>query len=136
MDKELSAVVTALEEAAQGLLFVSEADYPFEAFGWETKADGKFTAQELLALKQYPPDTPVRTVSLSRFFQTATQTEAWHNAEEQQTVERFQTLVETLKKHLHDLTVFKVGKIELDVYLVGKTKDDRLAGLITKVVET
>lgn len=136
MDKELSAVVTELEQAAKGLLFTSEADYPFEAFGWETKADGKFTAQDLLALKKYPPDTPVKTVSLARFFQPATKEEDWHNAEEQQTVKRFQALVETLKKQLQSITVFKVGETEIDVYIVGKTKAGALAGLSTKVVET
>jgi hypothetical protein len=136
MDKAPSAVVTALEEAAKGLLFQSEADYSLEAFLWEGKADGKFTAPDLLALKKYPPDTPVKTVSLARFFQAATKEEDWHNAEEQQTVKRFQALVETLKKNLRDITVFKVGEKEMDVYIVGKTKDGQLAGLSTKVVET
>ena len=136
MEKEPSAVVKELGQAAKGLLFQSEADYPLEAFLWEGKADGEFTAQDLLTLKKYPPDTPVKTVSLGRFFQAATKEEAWHNAEEQQTVKRFQELVETLKKHLHDITVFKVGETELDVYLVGKSKDGALAGLSTKVVET
>ena len=130
------AIITALEEAANGLLFPSEADYPLEAFLWKSKADGEFTAPDLLALRQYSPDTPVKTVSLSRFFQPATTAEAWHNAEEQQTVKRFQALVATLKEHLRDIAVFKVGKTELDVYIVGKTKDGEFAGLSTKVVET
>ena len=134
MDK--AAVVKELEAAAKGLRFQSESDYPFEAFLWESKADGEFTAPDLLALKQYAPDTPVKTVSLGRFFQAATKEEDWHNAEEQQTVKRFQELVATLKENLRDITVFKVGKTELDVYIVGKTKDDQLAGLSTKVVET
>jgi len=136
MDKAPPAIVTELGEKAKGLLFQSEADHPLEAFLWEGKADGEFTAPDLLALKKYPPDTPVKTVSLGRFFQPATKEEAWHNAEEQQTVKRFQELVETLKKNLRGITVFKVGETEKDVYIVGKTKDGALAGLSTKVVET
>jgi hypothetical protein len=136
MNAEQSAIITALGQASKGLLFPSESDYPFEPFLWEGKTDGKLTPEALLAQKGYPPNTPVKTLTLVRFFQPATKEEAWHNAEERKTVRRFQELVKTLKQHLSGITVFKVGKITMDVYIVGETKTGDLAGLSTKVVET
>jgi hypothetical protein len=136
MDAEQTAIITALEQASKGLLFKSESDYPLEPFLWERKADAKLTPQDLLALKGYPPNTPVKTLTLARFFQPATKEEAWHNAEERKTVKQFQELVKTLQQHLSGITVFKVGNITMDIYIVGKTKTGDLAGLATKVVET
>jgi hypothetical protein len=136
MNAEQSAIIAALKENSKGLLFPSESDYPFEPFLWEGKSGAKLPPENLLARKGYPPNTPVKTLTLARFFQPATKEEAWHNAEERKTAQRFQGLVKTLKQYLKSITVFKVGTITVDVYIVGKTKTGDLAGLSTKVVET
>ena len=45
-------------------------------------------------------------------------------------------LVETLKSHLSDIQVYRLGERSIDVYIAGKTSEGDLAGLSTKVVET
>ena len=48
----------------------------------------------------------------------------------------FLPLFAALAHHLNGVTVFKVGEVEVDVYVVGRTADGRYAGVKTKVVET
>lgn len=43
---------------------------------------------------------------------------------------------ELLEKDLTDLTAFKIGYAEKDLYLLGLTKDGQRVGLKTKVTET
>ncbi len=42
----------------------------------------------------------------------------------------------TNEKNLRNLKVFKVGKIQLDIYVVGLDAENRLLGIKTKAVET
>ena len=53
-----------------------------------------------------------------------------------ETARRFQRLAQLLKETLEDVTVYKVGEVEIDAYVVGKTRSGALAGVKTKLVET
>ena len=129
-----SDIVDKLKQASDGLQCMSESDYPFEVFQWEGQEP--LTAETVITQTNHRPDTPVEVVQLDEFFQNATQEEDWHNDEEKETVKRSQALVETLKTHLSDIQVYRLGTVEIDVYIVGKTPSGNLAGLSTKVVET
>jgi hypothetical protein len=48
----------------------------------------------------------------------------------------FVELRDVLKRELTDLRVYRVGQIDMDVFVLGRTKDGELAGLMTSVVET
>jgi hypothetical protein len=41
-----------------------------------------------------------------------------------------------LEENLADLTVFRIGSIRIDIYVVGLDADGNLAGIKTKAVET
>ena len=75
-------------------------------------------------------------LAVDDFFAIATQEEDWHEEEKRETVKRFQNLVSVLKQNLSQLQVYRVGSIEIDVYIVGVTSRAGLAGLSTKLVET
>ena len=128
-----SDIVDKLELASDGLQFMSESDYPFEVFQWKGQQP---TASTVIQQTGHAPDTPVEVMQLDDFFQNETQEEDWHNEEEKETVKRYQCLVETLKQSLSDIQVYRLGTVEIDVYIVGKTPSGDLAGLSTKVVET
>lgn len=51
-------------------------------------------------------------------------------------MQKFQTLVTKLKDNLTDIKVYRLGTIDIDVYIVGKTPSGDLAGIFTKVIET
>ncbi len=112
---------------------MSESDYPFEVFQWETLEP---TAETVIQQTSHAPDTPVEVVSVDEFFQNATQEQDWHNDEEKETVGKFKALVETLKTNLNNVQVYRLGTVEIDAYIIGKTPSGDLAGVSTKVVET
>ena len=94
------------------------------AWGGET---GQLTDQEVLRLAGHKPGDRVEVTDLDDIFRDAV---AGDNAK------KFQKLIKTLKDTLDDIRVYRVGEVEKDVYIVGKTKGGGWAGLKSKVVET
>jgi hypothetical protein len=136
MSQEADPVLARLEEAAKGLSFQSESDYPIEPFLIPTSGNEPITPALVLKAMKQAPDAPAKTDTVDEFFATAAEEQDWHNEAERQTVQRFRNLVKVLQENLSDLQVFKVGKVERDVYVVGRTPAGALAGVKTKVVQT
>ena len=128
------SIADQLQKASEGLLFLSETDAPFAVITWPTQ--GELNQVKLLQLTEHPPDVLVEIVSVDEFFDTPTAEEDWHDEEEGETAKRFQNLVSILKQNLSQLQVYRVGSIEIDVYIIGMTPGGGLAGLSTKLVET
>jgi hypothetical protein len=128
-------IMQLLLKDADGLLYPSESDYPFEYVEWET--NGKRLTKKLIRqLAGKEESAPVKSQSLDDFFKNVTEIKDWYEEEEKANVERFRQLQETLQNNLTGIRVFKVGKIEIDAYIIGKTNDGKCAGLSTKVIET
>lgn len=125
-------VLSELAEAARGLLFMSEADYPFEPLRLEGEPD----EARLRELAGAAPDAPVTTRSLEEFFRAAASEPAWKGAEELAAARKFQGLARALKENLADPRVYKVGEINMPVYLLGRGPEGGWLGLSTRVVET
>ncbi|MFN6455597.1 MAG: nuclease A inhibitor family protein [Nostoc sp. EfeVER01] len=134
MTKTNSEILDQLRTAADGLLMMSESEYPFEVFLWA--GIGLLTPEKVLQQTNHNQDTPVKVASLDDFFRVAVTEEDWHGEEEQETVKKFQNLVQTLKTNLSNLQVYRLGTVEVDAYIVGQTPTGDSAGLSTKVVET
>jgi hypothetical protein len=132
--KSRSAVVEALSQASAGLMFPSETDASFEVFEWPGE-QGKPDKARVLELAGLPPTASVRTKSLAAFFQEVTREQDWHDKEEKAEVARFQQLVRAIEESLADVKVFLIGRVEQDVFVVGRTESG-WAGLKTRVVET
>lgn len=113
----------------------SESDYPFTPFVWSGQAAVPLTPIRLLQLTGNPPDRNVETVELDYFLRNVAQPQEWHDDLQQATVKQFQALATTLKTTLTDLQVYRIGTVQVDVYIVGKVGAD-LVGLATKVIET
>lgn len=125
-----------LQKASDGLQFISESEAPFNTVFWESGDNPPLNPETILPKTSRPQDTPVEVVDLDSFFGVATTEQEWHNPEEREKVKRFQHLVEILKQHLNDPRVYRVGRRNIDAYIVGKTLTGDYAGLSTKVVET
>jgi hypothetical protein len=125
-------VTETLTQASQGLLMPSESEYPFEVFVWE---DVELTPQKILELTNYPPATLIEEVELDYFFRNVAGEKDWHDEIQKENVAKFQNLVQVIKDNLAELRVYRIGTIEVNVYIVGKTNDG-VAGLATKVIET
>ncbi|MHC5675677.1 nuclease A inhibitor family protein [Nostoc sp.] len=111
-----SEIVEQLKRASDGLLFMSESEYPFEVFLWEGISPA--TPEKVVQQTHHSQDTPVEIVGVDDFFKVATTPEDWHGEEEKASVNKFQALVQTLKENLSNLQVYRLGHKEVDVYIV------------------
>jgi hypothetical protein len=135
-NSDRSTLIETLQAASADLLFLSESESPFEVFFWELPAGTEITPEMIIQQTGISADTSIEFIDLESFFAVATTHQDWHGSVETEMVDRYQNLVKVLSENLADLRVVRVGEINIDVYIVGKSADGNLAGLKTAVVET
>jgi hypothetical protein len=122
-----------LAELTNCLFWMSESDFPFQVITWDTN---QVTREQLLQLTYHPPDAPVEVITVDEFFAPAFSEKEWYGCHERATLQRYRQLLTFLTYHLSDIKVYRVGKNTIYVYILGMTRDDNLAGVATKVLET
>lgn len=127
-------ILQKLEQATVGLLFMSEADYPFEIVRWSALNEIDF--DYLRRQAGAAPAAPVQVVSPEKFFGMAVSEPQWKGEQELLIARRYQALLRLLKENLLNLKVYRVGEINIAVYIVGKAASGDWVGLSTRVVET
>lgn len=123
-----------IKAASEGLYFMSETDaeiFPF--FGSQAQA---VTKEEILRQTKSSASTPVEERNFAEFFVRLTEIQDWFSDEEKAVAQKFAELKKLLESNLRDLKVFKVGKIQMDVFAVGIDAENKLLGIQTKAVET
>lgn len=130
------AFLAALGEAAAGLLFPSESDAPLTPYRWPARADEAPTPEALLRVEGQPPDTPVEVWTLRDLFGPLIEEREGAIDEEREDAARYGAIVALLERELRDLRVFRVGKVEIGVYVLGLHPAGEWLGLETRVVET
>ncbi len=120
-----NAVVKELTTAVKGLLYQSETDAPLEAFAWPGAA-GPPDEAAVRANTKAAEDAPVARVTLAEFTRTIPEESRGDYA----------PLFAVLRNKLKGVAVFKVGEVNIDVYVVGRTTDGQYAGVKTHAVET
>lgn len=127
-------VLEEIARAAEGLLFMSEADYPLEPLRLE--GAGPPDGRRLRELAGAGAEAPVAEQSLEEFFRAAASEPPWKGGAELASARRFQALARALGENLSDLRVYKVGQINMPVYILGRGPGGGWLGLSTRVVET
>ena len=117
-------VLKELQAAAKDLLFPSESDAPIEAFAWPGGAGAPDEAA-LRANAGIEEGAPVERITLAQLAKTIPK----------ESRAEFKPLLDALGK-LKGTTVFKVGEVNVAVYVVGRTADGQFVGIKTEVVET
>ncbi|HWE02239.1 MAG TPA: nuclease A inhibitor family protein [Tepidisphaeraceae bacterium] len=116
-------IVRDLQSASAELNYPSESDYPFEAFVWK--------ATEPDALKQIRSgahaDSNVVETSVDDFFADLVVGDD---------APQFAELRRVVESRLAEPRVLRIGHLEVNVYLVGRTPNGSWAGLRTVSVET
>ncbi|TAE34136.1 MAG: nuclease [Candidatus Kapaibacterium sp.] len=130
------ALLSELYDATEGLFYPSETDAALEPFLWQNIRDTSFSIEKLLLVTRHRKDTPVDGLELADFFAPVIHEEEWMDDSERETAKRFRELQETLEKLLANISVYRVGEVNIDVYIVGKTDDGYYAGVSTHLVET
>ena len=127
-------LIKDLQQASAGLLWLSEADYPWEVVYWQQISE--LTPETLLQQINYDSTSKIETKTLEQVFAVATAEQDWHNEAEKQEVESYQSLVNLLDHYLDNIQVYRVGEVEIELYVLGQTKHQAIAGLKTKIIET
>lgn len=124
-----------LIEAAQGLLFPSESEFPFEPFGWAQDEVGASPTKKISQLSGQP-ESSVCVVEVADLFGNIACPHEWHDEVQAAAVPRFRRLEQQLHEHLQDVRAYRVGVVEVDIYLVGRTAGGDWAGVKTRAIET
>ena len=127
-------ILAELADGAAGLLFMSETDAPFAPVRWTWP--GELTPAAVRQLAGHDEGAPVEVMSVDDFFRTATAETEWKNTAALATARRYQALVRVLHEHLSDLRVYRIGRINMPVFIIGHAPSGNWLGLSTRVVET
>lgn len=131
---QLQNLSEQIAEIVAGLTYTSETDaeiIPFEGQEIEDLTKASF----LLQINK-TNDIKIEEKSFNQFFAPLTKFQDWFGEEERKTTEKFIRLKELLQQNLIQKKVFRIGKKEIDVYVVGLDKDNFVCGIQTKAVET
>ncbi|PMD98804.1 MULTISPECIES: nuclease A inhibitor family protein [Siphonobacter] len=130
-------LIENLKQEVNGLLYTSESDAPFEVNAlpeWQEETPPEAEAfRTLLGLEA---DVPVKIQKIESFFRPLLKTYDWFGEEENQTVERYQQLKSFVATQLTKPQVYRVGEVEIDIYIVGQSVDGPWVSLKTKATET
>ena len=121
-----------IKAAAEGLLFMSESDHPLEIITINPQHE---VEKEIKTLSG-KDDSQIEIQTVDHFFRNHIRTYPDEPAEQTVRAKRFVNLVDTLKKNLDDVKVYRIGSVQVDAFIIGKLKDGSYAGLRTKLIET
>lgn len=126
-------LLAQLARAADGLLVPSETDAPFEPVRWGMTPP---TPEALRIHAGRPETAPVEEWSLDEFLGPLAKIEPWHSDARRARAQRFGTLRELIAERLEEPCVYRVGTVEIAVYLLGRATTGEYLGLRTLVVRT
>ena len=123
-----------LKKAVKNLFYISETDAEIQPFiGQPATA---VTMNDILRQTEKSPSEKVEERDFEQFFERLTKIQDWFGDEEKEKAKKFAALRDLLTENLKDLKVFKVGNIELEIFIVGLDEQENLIGVKTKAVET
>jgi len=123
-----------LQEATRGLLHISESDYPFEVVKWE--GPGEMSPEYLRKVAGVDMSAQVEERTIADFFRVAAGEQEWKGEAELASAKRYQALVRLLEDNLKGVKAYRVGRINIGVYVVGRSGEGNWLGVSTRVVET
>jgi hypothetical protein len=126
-------IIDRLKQATTDLLWSSESDYPFEVVSWELGVE--LTPTDLFS-NIYDTDLAIESITLTDLFEPVLTIEDWYEQAELDLVDRYTNLLDLINTNLSEVQVFRVGEVEIDIYIIGKTPTGDIIGLKTRSVET
>ncbi len=130
-----------LKTACNDLWWSSESDYPVKVV-WNpaapegTSADSPIAVSAVREMFGCADDMDVQIVDIEDFFERAIAPKSWHTKEDREECDRLLQLKVLLTNELEHLQVYRCGKVEINVYVLGYTDDRNIAGVKTILVET
>ncbi len=119
--------------AIQGLLYPSDSDYPFEYF-YNSQTSSMPSPQQFNQLIGQQGQQ-VTQVDFDDFFNQLIINQRSSGAEAGM-IMRYESLRQVFKNQFTNLTVYRVGEIQVQVYITGVNSSCGMAGLKTMSIET
>lgn len=132
---DLLAKLNALSE---GLLFPSESDFPLISFFWLIKEAQGPLSEAQIRVQTGVDSAPVELREVDEFFQRVTEVQEYFEEQQRKDAIRYQALVVGLKESLTNIRVYRVGEIQIRIYVVGEVPSipGGYAGVATTLIET
>ncbi len=131
---EKSGLPEQIKKITSDLYYTSETNA--EIFPFTGKKVQAVTAQEILNQSGNNSDAVIEEKDFTQFFAHLTEIQEWCGDEEKAAAAKFSELKQLLVKNLKNLRFFKIGEIQLDLYVVGIDAENNLMGIMTKAIET
>jgi hypothetical protein len=129
-------ILAQLTQATTELYWVSETDAPFAVQLWSDFKGTRLTEKKLRQWLACEADVTIETIELEAFLASAVTPQDWHGAEEAAIVQRYQSLLTLLQDNLANPKVYRVGTVNVSIYIIGKTPAGTWMALKTEAVET
>ena len=128
------ALVKAIATACEGLIYISETDSRVRPVVVD-KADAA-TPEDAVAYLERKQGVSFSERTANEFFEFLTKDRTWHDRSKKESVRHFRILKELLYANLAGLREFRVGKIRIVIYVIGRDVAGNIAGISTESVET
>jgi hypothetical protein len=126
LGQKIEPLMQSIEEATAGLLFPSESDFPIEAYRF---GEEEPTPAAVLRARGSSPETPVEETTADSFFEGLVEGD-------DDGASRFRALLDLLQRELTHLRVYRVGKVDIEAFVLGRHPSGVWLGVTTKLVET
>lgn len=131
---DLKFLINELRNKVADLTYISETDAPIEPVFFDLPEDIKL--ENFLAKKSGSTDEPVEIRNTETFFLRLTTEKDWFRERETIRAKRFIQLQKFLEQNLSKIRVYRVGKVKIDIWVLGEFKDREVCGIRTFAVET
>jgi hypothetical protein len=126
------ALLARLDELARGLLFPSEQDHPITVVRW---GESEPSPDALRVELDVPVGTPVKEEGVRELFAPLLVSPDEGGVERGE-AERYREIIAILEDELAELRAYRVGRADVDIYVLGRHRSGAWLGLRTRVVET
>jgi len=135
-DYQKLSAVKALTPAIEGLLWMSESDYPLGTVCFPKSSLWPFTKAQMQKQIGESPAVPSSVRSVTQLFGWVSNALTGSDRDERARAERFNNLRRILEENLKALRAYSFGEIDQDLLILGETKEGRICGVVTRIVET
>lgn len=135
-NEDIEELLEMLKSMSEDLLFTSESDYPFEVICWEikTKVVDATTIQEYIGTKSKTLE--VKESTPDKLLSRKARTRPYYSTERREKANRFKQIIDFFQSQVANAKAFRIGKVEIDIYIIGTVSDSHIIGLKTTAVET
>lgn len=136
LDKECISLKEQITTLSSALLYPSESDEPITYFEMDLSTQEPIGIANFKMFNGIAPEIASTEIAFEAFFKPLIEVQDWFGEDEKKWAADALSLKNLLLEKLTDMQLFKIGTIEISIFLFGKSEDHHWEGITTKVIET